>query len=238
MMRKILREVAVKICEFMKIDVVDEYGAESFSQEGEDMLLRYYFPNKTNGFYVDIGAHHPKRFSNTYYFYKKGWRGINIDAMPGSMAEFAKVRNRDINIEAPIADEPQILTYYMFNEPALNGFSKQISASRNGVQTYTIIDEIKLETKTLAALLDKHLPSGTIIDILSVDTEGFDLSVLKSNNWGKYRPHYIIVEDLELKSLADVSESKVCQFLEKHGYLLIGKCVNSLVFKISPPATP
>ena len=27
---------------------------------------------KEYGFYIDVGAHHPKRFSNTYLFYKKG----------------------------------------------------------------------------------------------------------------------------------------------------------------------
>ena len=57
----------------------------SFSQEGEDLVLARIFEGKKNGFYVDIGAHHPTRFSNTHYFYRRGWSGINIDAMPGSM---------------------------------------------------------------------------------------------------------------------------------------------------------
>lgn len=52
-----------------------------FSQEGDIRL----FNDSSSGIYVDIGAHHPFRFSNTYVFYKRGWRGINVDAMPGSM---------------------------------------------------------------------------------------------------------------------------------------------------------
>ena len=70
-----------------------------YSQNGEDLILNRFLENKKNGFYIDIGAHHPIRFSNTYLFYKKGWRGINIDAMPGSMDLFNKIRSRDINIE-------------------------------------------------------------------------------------------------------------------------------------------
>ena len=50
--------------------------------------------------------------------------GINIDAMPGSMKLFNKFCPRDINIEKLISDKTQTLTYYAFNEPALNGFSK------------------------------------------------------------------------------------------------------------------
>ncbi|MDX9799068.1 MAG: hypothetical protein RBT05_09445 [Bacteroidales bacterium] len=79
------------------------FGSISFSQEGEDMLLSKLFELNEKGFFVDIGAHHPIRFSNTYKLYLKGWRGINIDAMPNSMDLFKKYRSEDINLEIPIA---------------------------------------------------------------------------------------------------------------------------------------
>ncbi len=82
-------------------------------------MSRYFENKKTTGFYVDVGAHHPLRFSNTYKFYKRGWHGINIDAMPGSMDLFNRLRHRDINLERAVSDSKQILTYYAFNEPAL-----------------------------------------------------------------------------------------------------------------------
>jgi hypothetical protein len=94
----------------------------SWSQEGEDMALRRVFEKEKIGFYVDVGAHHPKRFSNTYFFYRMGWNGINIDAMPGSMKEFDKYRGRDINLELGVAKQEGILNSYVFNEPALNTF--------------------------------------------------------------------------------------------------------------------
>ena len=69
-----------------------------YSQNGEDLILNRFLENKEKGFFIDVGAHHPIRFSNTYLFYKKGWSGINIDAMPGSMTKFNKIRPKDINI--------------------------------------------------------------------------------------------------------------------------------------------
>ena len=102
----------------------DLYSTLSYSQEGEDLILKRLFDGQKKGLYVDVGAHHPKRFSNTYLFYKMGWRGINIDAMPGSMEKFKEVRPEDINIEAAISDKDELLTYYIFNESALNTFSK------------------------------------------------------------------------------------------------------------------
>ena len=109
---------------------LNSHAGTYYSQEGEDILLSRIFGEQAEGFYVDVGAHHPRRFSNTYLFYKRGWRGINIDALPGSMKVFQKFRPRDINLELAVSEREQVLTYYMFNEPALNGFSKTISEKR------------------------------------------------------------------------------------------------------------
>jgi len=208
----------------------DSYAAKSYSQEGEDMILRRTFETKRQrGFYVDVGAYHPKRFSNTHYFYKKGWRGINIDAMPGSTKLFEKIRPKDINLEIAISDKKQVLTYYVFNDHALNGFSKGLSTERDEKGRYRIIDEIKMETSTLAEVLDTYLPKNIEIDFLSVDVEGLDFQVLKSNNWSKYKPKVILVESLDF-SFYNFDNSEIYRFLVAKGYHLAAKTVNALFF--------
>jgi hypothetical protein len=68
------------------------------------------------------------------------------------------------------------LTYYAFNEPALNGFSKELSDERkNANNNYHII----FETSTLTEILDNNLPQNQEIDFLSIDVEGLDFMVLK-----------------------------------------------------------
>lgn len=207
----------------------DGYALKSYSQEGEDMILRRIFERQSSGFYVDVGAHHPKRFSNTYFFYKRGWRGINIDAMPDSMRVFNKARPRDINIEKPISDKKQALTYYAFNEPALNGFSKELSEARDGVGGYEIIFTKDIETETLEDILDRNFPDSSDIDFLSIDVEGLDFSVLKSNNFIKYRPKVILIEILG-SSLDEIEDNEVAFFLKDKGYRLYAKAVNTVFF--------
>ncbi len=206
----------------------------SFSQEGEDMILAKLFSeqNTTKGFYVDVGAHHPQRFSNTYYFYLQGWQGINIDAMPGSMDEFLKLRPNDINLEIPIADSQGILTYYEFNESALNGFCQEISKERDGLYHYKIVGTKELQAYTLAEILDKYLPPARDIDFMNVDVEGLDYQVLKSNNWQKYRPKIVLAEDLTLSSLSRLDESKVATFMYEQDYQLYAKSAHTLIFTI------
>jgi len=210
--------------------IFDSYTTKSYSQEGEDIILKSILgEKKTPGFYVDVGAHHPMRFSNTYYFYKRGWRGINIDAMPGSMKIFKKMRPKDINLEIAISEKKQVLTYYCFNDPALNGFSKELSTERDEKGRYRIIDEIKMETLTLVEILDAYLTENIEIDFLSVDVEGLDFQVLKSNNWSKYKPKVILVESLDF-SFYNFDNSEIYRFLVAKGYHLAAKTVNALFF--------
>lgn len=205
------------------------YKNISFSQEGEDLILNRLFEDKKSGFYVDVGAHHPIRFSNTYFFYKKGWSGINIDAMPGSMKPFRILRHRDINIESPISDHGEEIKYYIFDEPALNGFSEKLSRDRNFETQFKIIDTKILKTVRLDTILAMNLTKDTKIDFLSVDVEGLDLSVLKSNDWIKFRPKFVIVEILS-NNFENIAKDPVFVFLKIHKYKLISKTLNSCIF--------
>ena len=203
----------------------------AWSQEGEDQILRRLFEEKATGLYVDVGAHHPRRFSNTYLFYKLGWRGINIDAMPGSMHAFRKVRPHDINLEIGIAEQKAELDFYIFNEPALNGFQRNLSQERHVSESaYQIKDIIKVDVVPLHEVLDQYMPSGQSIDFMSVDVEGLDLQVLKSNDWKRYRPTYVLAEALG-SSFDEVEKSEVGQFMLEKGYSLYAKCVNTVFFR-------
>lgn len=206
------------------------YYRKSYAQEGEDIILWRLFENKPKGFYVDVGAHHPQRFSNTYLFYKQGWSGINIDAMPGSMAEFQKMRPRDINLEMAIAEEEQDSTFFVFNDPALNTFDMHLAQEREKNTKYTILRKEQLFTQTLATVLDQHMPQRTIIDFMSIDAEGFDLQVLKSNDWQLYRPTYVLAESFA-SDLKTLENDQIYRYLDSLDYVLFAKTVKTLFFK-------
>lgn len=142
---------------------------------------------------------------------------------------FRKIRPRDINLEIAISNKKQELIYYMFNETALNTFSKSLAKKRDGKGKYKIIDEIKIETLTLAEVLNAYLPSNTAIDFLSVDVEGLDFQVLESNNWYKYKPKVILIEALDF-SFDNLKNSKIYKYLIEKDYQLLAKTFNTLIF--------
>lgn len=173
----------------------------------------------------------PKRFSNTYLYYKIGWNGINIEPRPGSKKLFDKYRKRDINIEAAISNSTESLTYYVFDDPALNSFDKELSFDRANKTKYKILNEIHIQPKTLSEVLYENLHAGQKIDFLTIDTEGFDLSVLKSNDWEKYKPDIILCEDTEF-SINSPSKSEIYNYLIEKDYYLIAKTLSTLLFKL------
>lgn len=206
----------------------------SYSQEGEDLILNRFFEEKKYGFFVDVGALHPQRFSNTYKFYQMGWRGINIDAMPGSMNQFKEIRPLDINLEIPVSDRVELLDYHIFNEPALNTLSKELADEHSKVKGYFIKEVLSIETNTLEAILDQHLPAGQTIDFLTIDAEGLDFQILKSNNWSKYRPDIVLIENY--LSIKKMRGSEIDRFFNSQGYEMYAKTVNTYFYGLTENA--
>ena len=76
----------------------------SYSQFGEGMWLAEYFADKSDGFYVDVGAYDPFNASNTLLLYRRGWSGINIEPDPAALARLRRSRRRDTNLGLVISD--------------------------------------------------------------------------------------------------------------------------------------
>ncbi|MGB6976482.1 MAG: FkbM family methyltransferase, partial [Gammaproteobacteria bacterium] len=88
----------------------------SYAQNGEDVLIRRLFPDKKDGFYIDVGAYHPTIDSVTKYFYEKGWRGINIEPIESIYHLLEQERPRDINLNVAVSDTAGVATFHEISE--------------------------------------------------------------------------------------------------------------------------
>jgi len=212
--------------------VTDPNLSFTYSQEGEDVLLGEMFQDKAGnpGFYVDVGAHHPARFSNTYAFYLHGWNGINIDASPGSMEIFRQLRSRDINIEVGIGEAEAQATFFMYDEAALNTFDPERVAYLDRVSSHRVRESRTVPIRRLADVLAEHCPAGQAIDFFTIDTEGLDMAVIASNDWQRFRPKVVLMEDHH-SDLLTLADSASCRFLGERGYVPVAKLPRSLLFQ-------
>ena len=231
--KKNIRKVPIVYKFLVKIKTYfNSYSKKSFSQFGEDIVLSTFIDVAQKGFYVDIGAYHPIKFSNTYYFYKNGWNGINIDARPESMNLFKIKRKRDINLEIGISEKNEESDFYIFKEPAYNTFSKERS-DLYIKQSIKFEKRVSIKTRRIQDILDQYLPMNSKISFMSIDVEGLDLVVLESNNWEKYCPKYILIESHDF-NIENVMKSKIYNFLINKKYKLVSVVSITLIFKYEP----
>jgi len=192
------------------------------------MVLRELCGGRSDGFFVDVGAHHPVFYSNTYHFYCRGWRGINIEGSLKNQSLFHSLRPRDITLQAYItAATDEEVTFYEFAVPALNTCDPSTGEDliRQGVE---LISKQRVRGSTIGSLLDAHMPAGERVDLLSIDIEGLDEAVLGTYPWEQYRPG-IIVFEAHCTGLAEAVDLPVTRLLADHGFELVAKCGPSLI---------
>lgn len=213
-------------------EIFDPFVALAYAQDGEDMVLRRLVGQQAEGFYVDVGAHDPFRFSNTCYFHRRGWGGINIDADPDAISAFRRARPHDVNLCVGVSDTPGRMIFHRFNEPALNTFDAELAAERVRMPAYRITERIEAPIRRLDDILAEHLPPGQAIDMLSIDVEGQDAQVLASNDWSRFRPRFLLVEALRI-SFGALPEQASYRLATSVGYALVAKTANTLIFQLN-----
>jgi FkbM family methyltransferase len=183
------------------------------------------------GFYVDVGCNEPRFISNTFLLYRRGWRGICIDANTRLIQKFQFIRPRDKAIVALINTEKKILE---FNELENNVLSTADNAHlEEGLAIgQKIIKKHIITTQTLTEILDKY-KAPTQFDLLSLDIEGYDLKALQSLDFRKYQPRLIVVEADDFDP-ENPQIHPIYTFLKNQKYTLIGSILTNLYFISSP----
>tara|TARA_B100000579_G_scaffold353439_1_gene308161 strand:+ start:698 stop:1426 length:729 start_codon:yes stop_codon:yes gene_type:complete len=202
---------------------------DSYSQFGEDAYLKKYF-KKRNGFYVDIGCHHPFRYNNTFILYKRGWTGLNIDLSQISIDLFNLLRPKDINICTAISNKTGKIKFYIPNK---NPLSPEITTDQNFTKKFKKLhgnsyDAYTTKSTTWKAIEKKYKNKIKKIDLLKIDIEGSDLKVLKSINLFKLKPTLIMTEAPSFEKLL---KRKIISFLKTKNYSIIFDNNLNIIFK-------
>jgi FkbM family methyltransferase len=149
------------------------------------------FPHRSKGFYVDVGAAHPRYDSVTRYFYDLGWHGINIEPNKTYFAALRRERARDVNINCAVSDRSGRLTLY---ESGADGNSTLSVAVAQHVREDLgkAVYEREVDVRTLASIFEEFVSDE--IDFLKIDTEGHERNVLLGADFQRWRPKIIVVE--------------------------------------------
>jgi len=192
------------------------FKKKTYAMDGEDLAIKKYTDHIKNGFYVDIGAHHPVQRSNTCLLYQAGWRGINIDINDFSLNLFNYLRPDDINVRTAISDNNgEIDFYYQKDFSQLNTTDVNWAKENfnNNFQTK------KIKCQTLNNLLDATKYKNKKINFLNIDVEGAEMKVLTNLNFNVYDPKIICVEILGYRHLDNLEKEKAIKTNDIYKFL-------------------
>ncbi len=182
------------------------------SQYNQDFYIyNFFFRNKTDGVFIDIGANDPVKLSNTYFFEKIGWKGLAFEPQKRLSEKWAGTR-KTVCLPYALGDvEKKIKFTELVNGPDyLAGVS---SVFENGGGEYKT-KQITVCQKRLSDILEEY--KFNHIDYVSLDVEGYELNVLKGINWQK--------TDITLFSIENNKHSTVLRkYMREHGYRYVAK---------------
>jgi FkbM family methyltransferase len=206
------------------------FGHVTYAQHGEDMLFVNYFHalGIARPTWLDIGAHHPINISNTALLYKRGGRGINIEANPNLIESFNKERPEDININIGIAPEGGHMTFYMVDKwSGRNTFDKHTAEEfvRQN-PSFSITETMQINVLTINEVVERFC-GGEYPDLLSIDVEGLDYDILRSADFSRSSPKIICVE--VISGSGDMS-GPMRELLGQRGYVIAAKTIGNTIF--------
>jgi len=165
----------------------------SFAANGEDLLvvgwLRHYQCDLSRIRYIDVGANHPIFLSNTFMLYEAGASGVLIEPDPRQAELLRAKRPRDVVVNAGVAfDHQRSATLFQMTSNGFNTFSRTqadfvVKSSRNWEPhaRQEIVGEITVPLLPLNEIITKHVQAPAFV---SIDTEGFDLAILRTLDLG------------------------------------------------------
>lgn len=204
-------------------------GLKFQSQSEQDMFAYFYFNGKTNGFYVDIGAHDGKSLNNTMLFEELGWQGVCVEPQPDIFEELQKNRSCDCyNVAVSNTSSESFEFIRAVGVNMLSGLSSQMTEAHKKriIRENGKLEKISVKTLTFDELMGNY-PERYYIDFMSIDIEGAEMSILKAIDFAKYNFGFITVENNEeIKGHGN----RLVKFMAEQGYKLYFDCGEDLMF--------
>ena len=209
-----------------------------FSSDGEDFILHKIFSKLKNGYYIDIGSHHPILHSNTFLFYLNGWRGVCVDPLPNLIWKYKVFRGEDKFIPAGFdskKSDKKLTFYHYANTPDNSTFNKERVVELKNKFSRVPTEEIKVDIVNHDDVMKSFLEinDSSQIHLLNLDVEGFEEKILESFFSNKNFPWVVCVEDLGFL-VDELKSSNIDSLMKKNGYKLGMKTFLSSVY-IYPP---
>ena len=189
------------------------YGSARNSRYGEEWMLRDFFQDRRGGVFVDVGANHYQRESNTFYLETQlGWSGLAIEPQIKFAADYRAHRPLTTFVPLFVSDvSHRQATLYVPSNDLIASFDKHFAET----ESQSSANPVSSQTTTLDDILDHHAIRE--VDFLSMDIELHEPQALKGFSIERFHPALVVVE-----SHPPVRQ-QILDYFTSHRYVVIGK---------------
>ena len=178
-----------------------------------DLVHRAVRSELKRGVMVDVGAHYG---STLLPFARGGWTVHAFEPDPENRAVLSRLVTRLTNVHI---DRRALADHEELDVPF---FASEVSTGISGLSTFeeshqesTRVDLIRFSQYCEEKGVDH-------VDVMKIDTEGFDLFVLRGIPWDRIRPRLIVVEFEDRKSVPlGYTFHDMANFLAERGYRVL-----------------
>lgn len=185
-----------------------------YSHANEETIIRDFFQDRREGFFLDVGCGHPIEDSNTYYLEKHlHWSGIGVDALPEMAPKWRRSRPASKFLNYIVTDHADTVeSFYRAEMKDISSIQKPATDPAGApVQS----EEIRIPTTTLTRLLERN---GVFkIDFLSMDIEGAEPLALGGFDIERFKPGLACIE------AKPRNREKILKYFTDHRYQQIDR---------------
>lgn len=182
-----------------------------YSVFDEELIIRDFFQDRKNGFFLDVGCAWPVAGNNTYYLERHlGWKGIAVDALEDYGPAWSEKRPGSRFFSYLVTDHSG--TSDIFFKSPDSGLSSTDRNMASGKMFGEDMEpeEVSIPTITLSDLLDRE--GVAKIDLLAMDIEGHEPRALAGFDIDRFQPELVVIEG---------GTGAVAAYFAEHGYALI-----------------
>lgn len=196
-------------------EISGAYGPSLYSQQHEETLIRAFFQDRKNGFFLDVGASDYQFNSTTYYLEEQlGWGGIAVDALEEFREGYERFRKRTQFFAFFVTNQagaPKDFFRYERDTRISSGSLEHLRGLARVKDRY--IKTIKVPSVTLDQLL--RAQGVEKVDFVSLDIEGFEPEALEGFDIERYRPDLLCVE------MQSYTRDRILSYFTSHRYEVI-----------------
>ena len=174
-------------------DALLTHGTTRYSQGKQELIIRHFFRDRPDGFYLDVGCYLPRLHSTTYYLeHELNWRGIGVDAEQSYRAAWKRYRPRSKFFAYAVTDKSgETITFFQaggLSATEIDSKNLKMWQKHKGFET----KEVEVPTITMNDLLDRE--GVKKIDFLSMDINGAEPIALAGFDIKRFAPELVHVE--------------------------------------------